>query len=85
MRNDYVPARNDEISEKATSAGAAVTVIPIIGPLPAIGVAGTQMVTDSSIEGASLGLSTAGSTASILWWVCFAKMHRKSEKQRPLP
>src|SRR6266849_3473771 len=49
-------------------------------PLPAIGVAETQMVTDSSIEGASLGLSTAGSTASILWWVCFAKMHRKSEK-----
>ena len=40
-----------DISEKSTTAGAAVTAIPIIGPLLAIGVAGTQMVTDSSVEG----------------------------------
>jgi Zn-dependent protease with chaperone function len=40
----------DEISDKSTTAGAAVTAIPIIGPLLAIGVAGTQMVTDSSVE-----------------------------------
>ncbi len=40
----------DEISEKSTTTGAAVTAIPIIGPLLAIGVAGTQMVTDSSVE-----------------------------------
>ena len=41
----------DEISEKSNTAGAAVTAIPIIGSLLAIGVAGTQMVTESSIEG----------------------------------
>jgi Zn-dependent protease with chaperone function len=40
----------DEISEKSTTTGAAVTAIPIIGPLLAIGVAGTQMATDSSVE-----------------------------------
>ena len=40
----------DEISEKSTTTGAAVTAIPIIGPLLAIGVAGTQMVTDTSVE-----------------------------------
>jgi Zn-dependent protease with chaperone function len=41
----------DEIGDKSTTAGAAVTAIPIIGPLLAIGVAGTQMVMDSSVEG----------------------------------
>jgi Zn-dependent protease with chaperone function len=41
----------DEIGGKSTTAGAAVTAIPIIGPLLAIGVAGTQMVMDSSVEG----------------------------------
>ena len=40
----------DEITEKSTTTGAAVTAIPIIGPLLAIGVAGTQMVTDTSVE-----------------------------------
>ena len=40
----------DEISEKSTTTGAAVTAIPIIGPLLAIGVAGTQMVTESSVQ-----------------------------------
>src|SRR6266545_4070955 len=40
----------DEINDKGTTTGAAVTAIPIIGPLLAIGVAGTQMVTDSSVE-----------------------------------
>jgi Zn-dependent protease with chaperone function len=40
----------DETSEKSTTTGAAVTAIPIIGPLLAIGVAGTQMVTESSIQ-----------------------------------
>jgi len=41
----------DDISEKSTTAGAAVTAIPIIGPLLAVGVAGTQMVTESGVEG----------------------------------
>jgi len=41
----------DEISAKGTTAGAAVTAIPIIGPLLAIGVAGTQIAADSSVEG----------------------------------
>src|SRR5437867_3149178 len=40
----------DEITEKSTTTGAAVTAIPIIGPLLAIGVTGTQMVTDTSVE-----------------------------------
>src|SRR4029434_7251712 len=40
----------DEMSEKSTTTGAAVTAIPIIGPLLAIGVAGTQMVTDSNVQ-----------------------------------
>lgn len=40
-----------EISEKGATAGAAVTAIPIIGPLLAIGVAGTQMAADSSVDG----------------------------------
>ena len=40
----------DEMSEKSTTTGAAVTAIPIIGPLLAIGVAGTQIVTDSSVQ-----------------------------------
>ena len=39
----------EEISEKNAKA-AAVGAIPIIGPLLAIGVAGTQMMTDSSLE-----------------------------------
>jgi len=40
----------DEISEKSTTAGAAVTAIPIIGPILAIGVAGTQMVSEQSVQ-----------------------------------
>src|SRR5215472_9547997 len=40
----------DELGEKSTTAGAAVTAIPVIGPLLAIGVAGTQMATESSIQ-----------------------------------
>jgi Zn-dependent protease with chaperone function len=40
----------DELGEKSTTAGAAVTAIPVVGPLLAIGVAGTQMVTESSIQ-----------------------------------
>jgi Zn-dependent protease with chaperone function len=40
----------DEISAKGTTAGAAATAIPIIGPLLAIGVAGTQMAADTSVE-----------------------------------
>jgi predicted Zn-dependent protease len=40
----------DDISDKSTTTGAAVTAIPVIGPLLAIGVAGTQMVTESSVE-----------------------------------
>ena len=40
----------DEISEKSTTAGAAVTAIPIIGPILAIGVAGTQMVSEQNVQ-----------------------------------
>lgn len=40
----------DEIGEKNDKA-AVVGAIPIVGPLLAIGVAGTQMATDSSVEG----------------------------------
>ena len=40
-----------EINEKATTAGAAVTAIPIIGPILAFGVAGTQAATDTRVEG----------------------------------
>ena len=40
----------DEINEKNSKA-AVVGAIPIIGPLLAIGVAGTQMVTDPDVEG----------------------------------
>ena len=40
----------DEINEKNSKA-AVVGAIPVIGPLLAIGVAGTQMVTDPDIEG----------------------------------
>ena len=40
----------DELGEKSTTAGAAVTAIPVVGPLLAIGVAGTQMATESSIQ-----------------------------------
>ena len=69
-----------------TLAGPAwVTVIPLIKPLLALGVAGAQMVTGSIVARAYLGLSTPGCTASILWWLCFAKTHRKFEKQRSLP
>jgi|SRR5215471_3093321 len=41
----------EELGDKSTTAGAAVTAIPVIGPLLAIGVAGTQAVTESSIQG----------------------------------
>jgi hypothetical protein len=34
--------RREEINEKGVTAGAAVTAIPVIGPLLAMGVAGTQ-------------------------------------------
>jgi len=40
----------DEISEKSTTAGAAVTAIPIIGPILAIGVAGNQMVSEQNVQ-----------------------------------
>ena len=40
----------DEISEKSTTAGAAVTAIPIIGPILAIGVAGSQMVSEQNVQ-----------------------------------
>jgi len=40
-----------EITEKGTTAGAAVTAIPIIGPLLAIGIAGTQAAAESNVEG----------------------------------
>jgi Zn-dependent protease with chaperone function len=40
----------DEIQDKATTAGAVVTAIPIIGPILAIGVAGTQAATDTRVE-----------------------------------
>jgi predicted Zn-dependent protease len=40
----------DELGDKSTTAGAAVAAIPVIGPLLAIGVAGTQMAVDSSVE-----------------------------------
>ena len=40
----------DEVGEKSTTADAAVTAIPVIGPLLAIGVAGTQMATESGIQ-----------------------------------
>ena len=49
-RRDAEKKTKNEISEKNATTGAAVTAIPIIGPLLAIGVAGTQMVTDYSIE-----------------------------------
>jgi Zn-dependent protease with chaperone function len=39
-----------EIQDKATTAGAVVTAIPIIGPILAIGVAGTQAATDTRLE-----------------------------------
>ena len=41
----------DEIREKGTTGGAMVTAIPIIGPLLAIGVAGTQIAAESAAEG----------------------------------
>ena len=40
----------DDISEKSTTAGAAVTAIPIIGPILAIGVAGNQMVNEQNVQ-----------------------------------
>ena len=43
--------QRDEITEKGTTAGAAVTAIPIIGPLLAIGIAGTQAAAESNVEG----------------------------------
>jgi len=41
--------KRDEISEKANTAGAAVTAIPIIGPILAVGVAGTQMAAEAGV------------------------------------
>jgi predicted Zn-dependent protease len=40
----------DQLNEKNTTAGAAVTAIPIIGPILAIGVAGTQMVSEQNVQ-----------------------------------
>ena len=40
----------EEISEKSTTAGAAVTAIPIIGSILAIGVAGNQMVSEQNVQ-----------------------------------
>ena len=41
----------EEITDKGTTTGAAVTAIPIIGPLLAIGVAGTQAVAEANVDG----------------------------------
>jgi hypothetical protein len=41
----------EEINEKGTLGGAMVTAIPIIGPLLAVGIAGTQAAADSAVEG----------------------------------
>jgi Zn-dependent protease with chaperone function len=40
----------DDLGDKSTTAGAAVTAIPVIGPLLAIGVAGAHAATESSIQ-----------------------------------
>jgi len=42
--------KRESIAEKGTTAGAAVTAIPVIGPLLAIGVAGTQAAAETNVE-----------------------------------
>ena len=42
--------KREAISDKGTTTGAAVTAIPVIGPLLAIGVAGTQAAAETSLE-----------------------------------
>jgi len=41
----------EEITDKGTTTGAVMTAIPIIGPLLAIGVAGTQAVAEANVDG----------------------------------
>src|SRR5215468_7472181 len=42
--------QRETITDKGTTAGAAVTAIPIIGPILAIGVAGTQMAAETNVQ-----------------------------------
>src|SRR5262245_13370272 len=43
--------QREAITDNSSTTGAAVTAIPIIGPILAIGVAGTQMAVESSVDG----------------------------------
>jgi len=53
-----------ESSDKANTTGAAVTAIPIVGPILAIGVAGSQIVTEAGMDAEYRAYDRAEETAA---------------------